>query len=55
MQGVMLDRLTADIICRALLAIVARLRKIYNLPGYNNIVIVLADKPEDVREVDCEE
>jgi hypothetical protein len=38
-----MTRETADIICRALLAIVAALRKAYGLPQYNNIVIEIRD------------
>ncbi len=34
---------TIDIICRALLAIVAALRKEYGLPEYHNITITVND------------
>lgn len=34
-----MSKTTADLICRALLAIVAALRKEYQLPEYKNIVI----------------
>ena len=47
----MTDREIADIVCRALLAIVAALRKRWNLPAYRDIVIVIADRPDDVRIV----
>jgi hypothetical protein len=36
-----MSRLTVDTICRALLAIVAVLRKEYGLPPYHNITIEL--------------
>lgn len=36
-----MDKATVEIICRALLAIVAALRKQYNLPEYRGIVIEL--------------
>lgn len=36
-----MNKLTADIICRALPAIVAALRKEYRLPEYHNITIEL--------------
>lgn len=42
-----LDRLTVDIICRALLAIVARLREVYGLPEYHGVTIVIAGEVED--------
>jgi hypothetical protein len=35
---------TIDIICRALLAIVAALRKEYDLPEYHNVTIQLTEK-----------
>jgi len=38
-----MSKQTADIICRALLAIVAALRKEYGLPEYHDIVISIAD------------
>lgn len=38
-----MSKLTVDIICRALLAIVAALRKEYELPEYHNIVIHVED------------
>ena len=34
---------TVDIICRALLAIVAALRKQYGLPEYHNITILVQE------------
>ena len=39
-----MDKTTVDIICRALLAIVAALRKAYDLPEYHNITIEITDK-----------
>lgn len=36
-----MSKLTADIICRALLAIVAALRKEYGLPTYRGVTIEL--------------
>ncbi len=39
----MTDKQLADIICRALLAIVAGLRKKYGLPDYHNIVLIVQD------------
>jgi len=38
-----MSRKTADIICRALLAIVAVIREENNLPMYNNITIEIKD------------
>jgi len=38
-----MSKATIDIICRALLAIVAALRKEYNLPEYHNITISVND------------
>lgn len=43
----MSERELADIICRALLAIVAGIRKKYGLPEYRNIGIILQEKPEE--------
>lgn len=40
----MSDKALADIICRALLAIVAGIRKKYGLPEYQNVTIILQDK-----------
>jgi hypothetical protein len=40
----MIDRAAADIICRALLAIVAILRKKFGLPEYHDITITITDK-----------
>lgn len=40
----MSDRELADIVCRALLAIVAGLRKRYNLPEYRGIMVVLQEQ-----------
>ncbi|MBX3004567.1 MAG: hypothetical protein KF821_01920 [Anaerolineales bacterium] len=37
----MSDRMLAEIICRALLAIVAGIRKKYNLPDIKNVTVVL--------------
>ena len=39
---------TADIVCRALLAIVAALRKAYDLPAYHNIIIIIQEHPPPV-------
>ena len=39
----MTDKQLAEIVCRALLAIVAALRKKYDLPDYRNIVIAITD------------
>ena len=39
----MSDKELADIICRALLAIVSGIRKRYGLPEYHNIVISVND------------
>lgn len=39
----MSDRTLADIICRALLAIVAGIRKKYGLPEYQNVTIVFQE------------
>jgi hypothetical protein len=39
----MSDKALADVICRALLAIVAAIRKKYGLPAYNNIAIILKE------------
>jgi hypothetical protein len=41
----MSDKVLADIICRALLAIVAGIRKKYGLPAYQNVTITLQDSP----------
>jgi hypothetical protein len=38
------DRELADLICRALLAIVAGIRKRYDLPVYQGIVVVIQEK-----------
>jgi hypothetical protein len=38
-----MSKFTADVICRALLAIVAALRKEYGLPEYHHITIELCD------------
>jgi len=38
-----MSKQTADIICRALLAIVAALRKEYGLPEYHGITINVSD------------
>jgi len=40
----MSDKTLADIVCRALLAIVAAIRKKYGLPEYNNITIRFEEK-----------
>lgn len=42
----MSDRALADIICRALIAIVVGIRKRYGLPEYHNIVIAMYDAEE---------
>lgn len=46
----LVDKVTADIICRALLAIVAALRKQYNLPQYKDIVLVIAEREDKVTQ-----
>jgi len=38
-----MNKQTIDIICRALLAIVAALRKEYGLPEYHNVTIQMSD------------
>lgn len=38
-----MSKVTVEIICRALLAVVAALRKEYGLPEYKNIVIEIRD------------
>ena len=38
-----MSKITIDVICRALLAIVAALRKEYNLPEYHSITIQIND------------
>jgi hypothetical protein len=38
-----MSKVTADLICRALLAIVAALRKEYGLPAYHDITIHVED------------
>ena len=43
-----MTRETADIVCRALLAIVAALRKAYGLPEYHNIVIEIREVPASI-------
>lgn len=45
----MSDKALADVICRALLAIVAAIRKKYGLPDYHNIAIVIQERPEEVQ------
>lgn len=40
-------RAEADIVCRALLAIVAVLRRAFDLPEYRNISIVVVEKQPD--------
>lgn len=54
---VMTNRELADIICRSLLAIVAALRKRYELPAYNNITIVIKSQETEsqVEPLDPEE
>lgn len=42
----MSDKALADVICRALLAIVAAIRKKYGLPDYHNIAIVIQEQAE---------
>jgi len=39
----MSDKQLAEIVCRALLAIVAALRKKYSLPEYKGITIAISD------------
>ena len=43
----MSDKQLAELICRALLAIVAAVRKKYDLPEYQNITILVMDKSEE--------
>lgn len=50
----MSDKALADIICRALLAIVVSIRKRYGLPDYHNIAIVIQEKPLEYN-IDYEE
>jgi hypothetical protein len=38
-----MSRVTAEIVCRALLAIVAALRKEYDLPEYHHVTIHMED------------
>ena len=45
-----MSKQTADIICRALLAIVAALRKEYGLPEYHDIVISVTDNISGIIE-----
>jgi hypothetical protein len=47
----MSDKVLADIICRALLAIVVAIRKRYGLPNYRNIDIIVQEKEEDLLSV----
>lgn len=42
----MSDRMLAEIICRALLAIVAGIRKKYDLPDIKNVTVVLQAEEE---------
>ena len=42
----MSDKALADIICRALIAIVVGIRKRYGLPDYHNIAIVIQEQAE---------
>jgi hypothetical protein len=44
----MSDKQLADIICRALIAIVVGIRKKYGLPNYQDIMITIQEKPEDI-------
>jgi len=41
-----MDKTTADLICRALLAIVAAFRKAYELPEYHNINIIITERDD---------
>lgn len=41
----MMNKETAEIICRALLAIVAAIRKQYELPEYRGITIEIKENP----------
>jgi len=38
-----MSKITAEIICRALLAIVAAIRREYGLPDYHNVVVEIRD------------
>ena len=46
-EGVPMSKQTADIIIRALLAIVAALRKEHNLPEYHDIKILVIDNSQN--------
>lgn len=47
----MSDREFAEIVCRALLSIVAALRRKYNLPNKSGVQIILCDDGETVAGV----
>lgn len=47
-----MSKQTADVICRALLAIVAALRKEYNLPDRHNITVLLSDTVTEIPKYD---
>ena len=40
----MSDRQLAEIVCRALIAIVVGIRKKYELPDYHNVVLVIQEQ-----------
>lgn len=42
------DKELADVICRALLAIVSAIRKKYDLPSYHGVTVVLQTEPPAV-------
>jgi hypothetical protein len=46
-----MSKQTADIICRALLAIVAVLRKEFDLPEYHNITIQIIDTYTETQDM----
>lgn len=45
----MSDKALADIICRALIAIVVAIRKRYGLPAYHDMMIIIQEKPEEIQ------
>lgn len=47
-----MNKITAEVICRALLAIVAAIRKEHGLPEYHNITISMGDSIAGITERD---
>lgn len=45
-----MQKITADVICRALVAIIAALRKEYGLPEYKNVTISMTDNIAETKE-----